>query len=598
MPNHDELYTSANKLARRYVSEHPKGGGYLPVLQEVLTRDRSAGEYSLGLVEVPLKKVVGTYLPGRRPAFAGNYMPLLPRGSEFSVKWTAVCQAHLEEGLRDPIRAYEYLGYYYVVEGHKRVSVLKTNDAYSVAAEVTRVLPVWEADNHDVAMLYEYYRLNQRMPVLHMWFSQTGRLTELFNAATRQATDELTPERLLRECFNRFRKSYHDSGFTSLPMTTGDAFYEYVQVFGLNVIDADRDSLGDQIAACQNQWHFSLAGGIHASSPGEERRPRSSLLELLIPKSRPLTIAVAMEGTPENNIVTRLHDIAMRQLAHSNPEVVLRPYYNLPDGEEAWSSFQDMLEGDPGYLLVPSASHTQLAWRASLCSPKTAVLHMSHIHPETRRLSTCWGLRQEPALLCGALAGVLTKTNKIALHAQTWGRDAEEAAAFAFGVGLTNPHARMYSHDRPDAPWTNIRAAFATCKTDVAWLPAGADRRMSGRLFPGVYACLCSISPTDASLQEIWAAAAWHWSAFYRQLADGTLDGLDPERIGDAEQPVVRLRLGLGSGLMDVHFAHILLSSGTLRLMQVLREAILDGNLTEDRDAPSSLPDNVTVLEI
>ena len=50
-------------------------------------------------------------------------------------------KAHLEEGIRDPIKVYEYMNRFYVQEGNKRVSVLKCVGAVSVMAEVIRILP-------------------------------------------------------------------------------------------------------------------------------------------------------------------------------------------------------------------------------------------------------------------------------------------------------------------------------------------------------------------------------------------------------------------------------------------------------------------------
>ena len=50
-------------------------------------------------------------------------------------------QSHINEGIRDPIKAYEYMNKFYVEEGNKRVSVLKYFDAVSVPGYVTRILP-------------------------------------------------------------------------------------------------------------------------------------------------------------------------------------------------------------------------------------------------------------------------------------------------------------------------------------------------------------------------------------------------------------------------------------------------------------------------
>ena len=41
-------------------------------------------------------------------------------------------KSHVNEGIRDPIKAYEYMNKFYVEEGNKRVSVLKYYDAVSV----------------------------------------------------------------------------------------------------------------------------------------------------------------------------------------------------------------------------------------------------------------------------------------------------------------------------------------------------------------------------------------------------------------------------------------------------------------------------------
>lgn len=63
---------------------------------------------------------VGTKTAGRHTAFAPNFMPILEADSEFARKWSNLCDAHLEEGIRYPVTAYEYLNKFYVEEGNKR----------------------------------------------------------------------------------------------------------------------------------------------------------------------------------------------------------------------------------------------------------------------------------------------------------------------------------------------------------------------------------------------------------------------------------------------------------------------------------------------
>ena len=66
-------------------------------------------------------------------------MPILRENTEFAYKWATLSQSHINEGIRDPIKAYEYMNKFYVEEGNKRVSVLKYFDAVSVPGYVTRI---------------------------------------------------------------------------------------------------------------------------------------------------------------------------------------------------------------------------------------------------------------------------------------------------------------------------------------------------------------------------------------------------------------------------------------------------------------------------
>ena len=74
-------------------------------------------------------------------------MPILGESTEFAAKWSSLCDAHLKEGIRDPIVAYEYMNHYYIQEGNKRVSVLKYFDAISIPGYVTRIIPAREDTN-------------------------------------------------------------------------------------------------------------------------------------------------------------------------------------------------------------------------------------------------------------------------------------------------------------------------------------------------------------------------------------------------------------------------------------------------------------------
>ena len=58
-------------------------------------------------------------------------------------------------GIRDPVKVYEYMNKFYVLEGNKRVSVLKYFNAVTVNAQVIRKVPR-KSDNPDVKIYYEF----------------------------------------------------------------------------------------------------------------------------------------------------------------------------------------------------------------------------------------------------------------------------------------------------------------------------------------------------------------------------------------------------------------------------------------------------------
>lgn len=129
-----EDYQKALKKGERSYARYLSEGKYpyLQVLEELLSHTDVVAEEDLGICSIPSEMIVGTFTAGRRTAFAPNFMPLLDDESEFAAKWQALYNAHLEEGIHDPIKCYEFMNRYYVLEGNKRVSVLKFCGAPSV----------------------------------------------------------------------------------------------------------------------------------------------------------------------------------------------------------------------------------------------------------------------------------------------------------------------------------------------------------------------------------------------------------------------------------------------------------------------------------
>lgn len=102
--NYNKAYRLGKKdyQARLLRGERPT----LEVLDDILPPKDSYSEVSLGLVQIPIDRIVGTKTDGRSNAFAGNFMPILASNSEFAAKWIALCKSHEEVGIREIGRAH------------------------------------------------------------------------------------------------------------------------------------------------------------------------------------------------------------------------------------------------------------------------------------------------------------------------------------------------------------------------------------------------------------------------------------------------------------------------------------------------------------
>ena len=128
---------------------------YLPVLENKVPELASLSRLSLGIMPVPLSRVMGSVSMGRSRAFTRDFLPILDGGSEFAAKWDRLYESVEAQGVSMPVTALEYLGYYYVIEGNKRVSVMKAMGARDIEADVTRVYPV-RSDDPEIVSYYEY----------------------------------------------------------------------------------------------------------------------------------------------------------------------------------------------------------------------------------------------------------------------------------------------------------------------------------------------------------------------------------------------------------------------------------------------------------
>ena len=309
----DAQYLDALRLGKKEQKNCMAQGRtpFLPVLDEILMGQDGVSDMPLGVQSIPLDHVVGTSTRGRTQAFAANFMPILDLGSEFAYKWSTLADAQVNEGIRDPIICYEYMNRYYVVEGNKRVSVLKYFKADSIMAKVTRKVPKLTNDV-DVQVYYEYMHFYDVTDINALYFSIPGKAERLLNLVgqTTKWDKELRQE--FNSVANRFTKAFLDRGGRKLPITIGDALVAYLSVYGYD--KARQMSLEDFIRNVANCWDefVVLAKDDKVDlilSPQEAPAKRSFLNYFLPTSNKKFTVAFLYPKTPEESDWTYAHDL-------------------------------------------------------------------------------------------------------------------------------------------------------------------------------------------------------------------------------------------------------------------------------------------------
>ena len=142
-------------------------------------------------------------------------MPLMPENSEFARKWQGVVKYHLDQGVGDPIVAYEYMNRFYVLEGNKRVSVLKYFHADSIEGMVTRMVP-YPQDSIENQIYYEFMDFYKDSQINYLSFSKRGSFAQLTEAIGKKTGEKWTDDEKMdfRSLYNRFAEIFHAKGGT------------------------------------------------------------------------------------------------------------------------------------------------------------------------------------------------------------------------------------------------------------------------------------------------------------------------------------------------------------------------------------------------
>ena len=179
-----ERYSISQNKAKRAVRKAAANGAEstLLLMKSVLDENKIVDKVDLGEVNIPVSQIVGVVSNEDQECYSADFLPLPSVQSGFAEKWTRIYMEHLtDRGLEEPVRCYEYLGKFYVIDGKKRVSVLKADGTIMVKAYVTRIMPEKTEDDR-VRSYFEFVDSFEKTGLYQIAFTQPGKTEAFLNA--------------------------------------------------------------------------------------------------------------------------------------------------------------------------------------------------------------------------------------------------------------------------------------------------------------------------------------------------------------------------------------------------------------------------------
>ena len=352
---------------------------YLSVLDEVDEQVNALARRNLGLVQVPLGKIVGTASKGRTNAFAANYMPLLDPGSEFSMKWSGLVDSIVTDGMRQPVKALEYMNLFYVIEGNKRVSVMKYLNAVSIEAEVTRVLPQRTGTLQN-RIYFEYLDFYRDTQINYLWFTKPGSFAQLYTLTGTKPGEKWSSEARtdFEAAYMRFRAAYKAHNGDKLPITTGDAFLIYLRACGY--ADAPRKfdrQIRDEVSALWTEFaKGERQDGVTLIMQSEDMKKGGSLLNSLFGPTR-VKVGFLYDRDPMDSGWIYWHDLGRISLENALGDKVETTVRICGDPESCEAEIEKLIGEDHSLIFTTSPLMLAASMKASVNYPEARVLNCS-----------------------------------------------------------------------------------------------------------------------------------------------------------------------------------------------------------------------------
>lgn len=548
---------------------------YLPALDDIVSSDKIMAEINLGIMQIPTEWIVGTKTASRANAFAANFMPLLAENSEFGLKWESLCNSHVEEGIRDTIKVYEYMNRYYVLEGNKRVSVLKFFDAVSIPGEVIRVLPVKDGSK-EVEAYYEMINFAQCTKINYLEFSEPGRFKQI-QKFMGKAPDEVWNDEersLFKTAFYNLKKAFHELDGESVNITPSDAMLTYLKIYGYqDLISKSNEQIKksllkiwEEVCLLEEKESIDLKEDPKESV---ENRKQRFLKKLFGETTESSKVAFIYDKNPVTSGWVYGHELGRLYTQKVFDGVISTKAYDDAMDKNPTEVLMKAIEDGNKIIFTTSARLLPAALSVAVEHPEVTIFNCS-LNKSHRSVSTYYARMYEAKLLIGVIAGTLTKEDKIGylcdypIYGQIAGVN-----AFALGVQLVNPRAKVY------LDWSCIDGAEAAEQRLLdkgIHIISSQDLKKTAaeeRTAFGLYEF------KDGKKANL-AMPLWNWGVYYEKLIRSIMDkSFQTEK--ESSKKALNYYWGMSAGVVELICSKRVPDS-VKKLTGILQDAICNGS--------------------
>ena len=307
-----------------------------------------------------------------------------------------------------------------------------------------------------------------------------------------------------------------------------------------------------------------------------EEKKGGALLSKVLPKAapKPMKVAFVHDKTPELSGWTYGHELGRRHLELAYGDGIETTAYFHALEKDPLAVLEQAISEGGSVIFTTSPRLLPASLRAAVDHPDVTILNCS-LGTSHRYIRTYYARMYEVKFICGAIAGALAGGNDVGyvcdypIFGQVAGIN-----AFALGVQLTNPVARVYLE------WSAVGGADAAAKRlterGIRLISAQDLARMGLCRDSGFGLCLMT-DDTQVNL----ATPVWQWGAYYEAILQSIRSKVFRAEYQESHK-ALNYYWGLSAGVVGLHCSNKLPQSAK-KLAALLHDGICSGSCSPFR---------------